>query len=231
MTEDVSGPAWLVVLAAVVAAVLGWATAHRLRTGGYRLDDEVGPAPGWWWWPALGVPVAWAWSTWNIGTAGEWAVLPAHLLLGWLAVTLSWIDLDVHRLPDGLVYPAYPALAVLLGVASLAGPDRTHLWAVWGALALVVGFGAVALLVPAWMGLGDVKVAGLVGMVLGWWGPSTLVLGVMASLLVGGLHAAVVLATGRGGRRSEIAYGPSLLVGAVLVAGTGFQIMTSAAAS
>lgn len=235
MTDSAaSGPMPSAVLAALVVGLvvagglLGAATATRLRSAGYRLDDERGPSPRWWWWPALALPAVWLWSTWLVGPTSAWPVLPAHLLMGWLTVVLSWVDLDVHRLPDGIVLPAYPALAVLLVLAGLADPGRGHGWALIGALVLVLGFGAVALAVPAWMGLGDVKVVGLVGMLLGWWGPGTLVLGVMAGLLLGGLHASIVLVTGRGGRHAEIAYGPSLLVGAVLIAGAGSQILTVA---
>lgn len=223
-------PWWALVAAAVAAVPVGVITATQLRTTAYRLDDEEGDRPRWWWWPVVALAAAWTWSTWLVGPAAGWAALPAHLLMGWLAVVLSWIDLDVHRLPDGIVLPAYPALAALLLVAGLADPDGGHLWAIGGAVLLVVAFGLVAVAVPAWMGLGDVKVVGLVGMLLGWWGPGTLLIGVMAGFILGGLHGAAVLVLGRGGRHSEIAYGPSLLVGAVLVAGAGSQILTVAMA-
>ncbi len=215
--------------AALGGAVVGTATAGRLRTGGYRLEDETGPLPRPWWWPAPALAAAWGWSTWLLATAGApAAALPPLLLLGWLAVALAWTDLDVHRLPDGLVYPAYPATAALLLLATAADPDAGHLWALYGGAGMLLAYGLVAVAVPPWMGLGDVKVAGLVGLVLGWWGPGTLLLGVVASILLGGLQAAAVLVSRRGTRHSEIAYGPALLVGGLLAAGSGFQIVTAA---
>ncbi len=216
----------LVAAAVAVGLALGLVTGRRLSGAGYRLDDETGPLPGPWWWPGAALAAAWGWSAWQVGADAGGAALPAHLLLGWVAVTLSWTDLDVHRLPDGIVYPAYPALAGLLLLATAAAPDPARAWALGGAALMLVGYGAIALAVPAWMGLGDVKVAGLVGLLLGWWGPATLLLGVVLSILLGGIQAAAVILSGRGDRHTEVAYGPALLVGALLAAGSQFQILT-----
>lgn len=229
MTTVSHGPWWAVVLAAAVAAAVGLLTAIRLRPAGYRLDDERGPLPRLWLWPVVALPLVWGWSTWHVGWAADGAALPAHLLLGWLTVALSWIDLDVHRLPDGIVLPAYPALAGLVILASVVG-DGSHWWALVGSVGLVLLFGAMWLIQPAWMGLGDVKVVGLTGMLLGWWGPGPLLVGIMVSFLIGGVQALVLLVTGRAHRHSSMAYGPSLLLGAVLVAGTGFRIVAAGSA-
>jgi leader peptidase (prepilin peptidase)/N-methyltransferase len=66
------------------------------------------------------------------------------------------------------------------------------------------------------MGLGDVKLAGLLGLALGWlgWGPS--VLGLFAGFAVGAVVGVGLLASGRVTRRTPIAHGPFLLVGATI---------------
>jgi leader peptidase (prepilin peptidase)/N-methyltransferase len=148
---------------------------------------------------------------------GPVAVLPALLYVAGAGMALALIDLDHHRLPDPIVLPSYPVLAVLLTVAGLAGDDRpvgrallsTGIWlAVYGSLWLATaGRG---------MGAGDVKLSGLLGLLLGWlgWGPS--VLGLFAGFVVGSAVGLALLCSGRVGRHARIAHGPFMLVGAAL---------------
>ena len=151
----------------------GGVTGRALATGGYR--DRVGrgrcAAPalvvaGGRCWRSL-----WAVLGWRIGDLAGWAALPAFLYFGWLAVGLVWIDADVHRLPDGLVLPSYPALLVLVVVATAGLGD----WAALvRALACMAGMYALyfvmALISPSSLGFGDVKLSGLIGLLLGWLG-------------------------------------------------------------
>jgi leader peptidase (prepilin peptidase)/N-methyltransferase len=218
-------PWWLVVAFAVAGMLLGGLTGRVLATGGYRIEsDEPSSALRRWWWPGIALGALWAFLAWRVGDAAGWAGIPAYLLFAWLAVGLLWIDADVHRLPDGLVLPAYPALLVLLVVATAGLGD-------WGALvralACMAGLYAVYLLLavvsPGSLGLGDVKLAGVIGLVLGWAGVGTAVLGVLAGFLVGGLVAVVFLVGRRAGLRSHIAYGPSMLAGAFVALALEFQ--------
>jgi leader peptidase (prepilin peptidase)/N-methyltransferase len=141
--------------------------------------------------------------------------LPAFLYFGWLTIGLVWIDADVHRLPDGLVLPSYPALLALVAVATAGLGD-------WGALvralACLAGMYAVyfvmAFLSPSSLGFGDVKLSGLLGLLLGGLGVTEAVVALMAGFLVGGLIAVVMLLGRRVGMRSHIAFGPSMLAGA-----------------
>ncbi|MGZ4633202.1 MAG: prepilin peptidase, partial [Actinomycetes bacterium] len=112
-------PLWLVLVAALAGAGVGAATGRTLATGGYRIaSDGPGRPPRHWWWPPVVLGLLWAFLAWRIGATAGWAALPAYLLFAWLAVALMWIDADVHRLPDGLVLPAYPALLALVAVAT-----------------------------------------------------------------------------------------------------------------
>jgi len=150
-------------------------------------------------------------------TRGRSAVLPALLYLTAAGIALFLIDLDHHRLPDAVVLPSYPVVAVLLAVAGLVTGDfpvaRT-------ALSVVVWLAVYSLIwLTTWgrgMGLGDVKLSGLLGLLLGWlgWGPS--LVGLLAGFVIGAAAAVTLLASGRAGRGTKIAHGPFMLAGAAL---------------
>ncbi|MEZ0065996.1 leader peptidase (prepilin peptidase)/N-methyltransferase [Streptacidiphilus sp. MAP12-20] len=138
-------------------------------------------------------------------------LLPAHAAFAVFAAALTVLDARLRRLPDALTYPAYPALLLLLCLPGDGGPLFR---AVLGALALALGYYVLALFGGA--GLGDVKASGLVGLVLGYLGWRTILTGTVYAALLAGVWAIVLLATRRAGRRSQLAFGPFLMTGAVL---------------
>ncbi|GGM70207.1 hypothetical protein GCM10012275_45790 [Longimycelium tulufanense] len=94
--------------------------------------------------------------------------LPVPLALGWLAVLLTATDLARRRLPDALTLPAYPAAVVLLAVVSWLGPGvDLALRALGGACLFGLAHAAVHLVAPTALGAGDVKLAGVLGALLG----------------------------------------------------------------
>ena len=163
----------------------------------------------------LGTGVLFAATFLVLEARGQLAVLPAALFLAAISIALAAIDLDTRRLPNAIVLPSYPVLAVLLVLASALGGD-------WSALARA-GIGGAALWLlyflvmvakPGGMGFGDVKLAGLLGGVLGWFGWGSLVVGAFAAFLVGGVFSVVLMLAGRAGRKSAIPFGPWMLLGA-----------------
>ncbi|HEU5456601.1 MAG TPA: prepilin peptidase [Nocardioides sp.] len=221
-------PPWTVAVLALAGAVLGWATGRILGTGGYRIEsDEAGPAlPRAPWWPAPALALVWAFLAWRLGDTAGWAALPAYLFFGWLAVALVWIDIDVHRLPDGLVLPAYPALLALLACASLgAGDWRPMLNALIAMVALYALYFVMAFISPSSLGFGDVKLSGLIGLVLGWLGLGTALLGLLAGFVAGGVIAIVMLVAQRAGLRSHIAFGPAMLLGAFAALALDYRLV------
>jgi leader peptidase (prepilin peptidase)/N-methyltransferase len=148
---------------------------------------------------------------------GTHAVLPAFLYLAAVGVALAMIDLDHQRLPDALTLPSYPVGLVLLGIAAAAdGSAGGYGRAVIGMLALLGFYAVVWFVYPAGMGLGDVKLAGVVGLYLAWLGWGQLVVGAFAAFAVGAVvSVAVVLATG-GGRKTRVPFGPFMLVGTLI---------------
>lgn len=150
-------------------------------------------------------------------TGPSW-VLPALLYLAAVAVALALIDLDVQRLPDAIVLPSYLVGAALLALASW-NPGGESDWsallrALIGAAALFAFYFAAALVYPAGMGLGDVKLAGVLGMYLAWFGWGAFAVGAFAAFLLGGLFAIGLMVARRAGRKSGIPFGPWMLAGA-----------------
>jgi leader peptidase (prepilin peptidase)/N-methyltransferase len=142
-------------------------------------------------------------------------VLPALLYLAAVSVALALIDIDLHLLPNRIVLPAYPVGAALLLLASaLTGDWAALLGAAVGAAALFAFYLALALAHPRGMGLGDVKLAGVLGLFLGWFGLPQLVVGAFAAFVLGGAYSVVLLALGRVTRGGGVPFGPWMLAGA-----------------
>jgi len=143
--------------------------------------------------------------------------LPAFLYFTAIGVALSAIDLDTRRLPNAIVLPSYPVIAVLLTAsAAYQGDFWPLLRAGLGGLALFAFFVVLAVAHPAGMGFGDVKLAGLVGMVLGYLSWRALLVGGFAGFLLGAVVGIAVIALRKGDRRTALPFGPFMVAGALL---------------
>ncbi len=221
-------PWWVVVVAALLMGVVGHLTGRRLATGGYRIDeDDVAGPPGHLWWTGPATGALSALAVLSVGDYGAWAALPPFLLFAWLTVGLVWIDLDVHRLPVGLVVPTGAALVLLLAIASLAtAGEGRWLTALIGAAVMGGTYLVLGLLPGGGVGGGDIRLAPVLGALLGWLGIAHLLLGLMAGFLIGGLTAILLLAGRRVGLKSSIAYGPAMCLGAWVAIGGTSRILT-----
>jgi len=142
-------------------------------------------------------------------------LLPALLYLAAITIALALIDLDTHTLPNRIVLPAYPIGVLLLVVATIASGDWGDLLrASIGAAALFAFYLVLVLVYPGGMGLGDVKLAGVLGLFLGYLGWPALIIGAFAAFVLGGLYAIVLLVTRRVARTGGIPFGPWMLAGA-----------------
>lgn len=153
-------------------------------------------------------------------------VLVAFLYLAAISVALSAIDIDVQRLPNTIVLPSYAVGAVLLGAAAIVGGDlESAARAAAGAGILVAFYLILAIIKPGGMGLGDVKLAGVLGLYLGFLGWAPLIAGTAGAFLLGGLFGIVVLIVRRGGRGRSIPFGPWMFAGAWLGIFAGEQLV------
>jgi leader peptidase (prepilin peptidase)/N-methyltransferase len=145
----------------------------------------------------------------------EW---PAYGWFAALGVVLGVVDAVVRRLPNVLTLAwAGGTTAALLLPAVLEHRGGDWLRAVLAGTVLTVLFGAVALLRPGAMGWGDVKAAAAVGVALGWLGWAAVYGGVLLAFLLASVFAVVLLVRRRAGRRSQLALGPFLVIGALVV--------------
>jgi leader peptidase (prepilin peptidase) / N-methyltransferase len=143
-------------------------------------------------------------------------VLVAYLYLAAIAVALALIGIDVHRLPDSLTLPSYPVAAVLLTAGALAAHEPFDLVrAAIGCAALFALYAVLWFVYPRGMGLGDVKLAGVLGMYLGYLGWGTLAVGAFFGFALGGVLGVTLMALGRATRKSKIPFGPFMLAGAL----------------
>jgi leader peptidase (prepilin peptidase) / N-methyltransferase len=157
-----------------------------------------------------------------LGRFGGQPDVVAFGFLGVLGVALAAIDIAVQRLPDPLTLPAYPILITLLAVAALASHDVAALVrALLGGLALGGAYLILALLRPGQLGGGDIKLAGIAGLALGWLGWPTLIAGAVLGFALSALVSLALLAARRVTLHSAISYGPFLLGGALLAMLTG----------
>jgi leader peptidase (prepilin peptidase)/N-methyltransferase len=154
------------------------------------------------------------------GHAAGWAApLPAFVAFAGLATPLLLVDVQHHRLPDRLVVPAAACAVALLTVAAGVRGDWSALARAAAAGGVVFGlFGTITLASPSSLGFGDVKLAGLIAVYLGWLGWTRVFYGVFVGFLLGALAALALLAGRRASLKSNIALGPALIVGALLVA-------------
>ncbi|MBL0884699.1 prepilin peptidase [Myceligenerans sp. I2] len=155
---------------------------------------------------------------WAAGAS--WAA-PAVVVLAVAGAALGVIDARTHRLPNAIVYPATALVGGLLVLAAVAGAlTGGPSWDALGRAAL--GFAAHAgfyllmwLIFQGGIGLGDVKLAGILGAVTAWWGWDTFLVGATAPYVVGGAVAVVLLLFRLAGRKSYIPFGPFMLLGVV----------------
>ena len=142
-------------------------------------------------------------------------LLPDLLYLTAVSIVVAFIDLDHQLILNVVVYPSYLVSLVLLSLASgMAGSWWSLGRAAAGGLALGVFYLLLALIWPGGMGMGDVKLAALLGMSLAWMGWGPLLVGGFVAFLVGGVVGVVQMACHKVDIHGGIPFGPSMVVGA-----------------
>ena len=200
----------LFAMAAAIGAAVGL-FAHRFVRWGLA-DNSVTT-------PAMCVRVMMAFTGAVMMAGATFFVGPATDLAAWwwfvlCSIILVRADLLRHRLPDRLVFPALLGGVVLLGVAALLGTSLSDLLRACVAAGVVaVSYFLLAVLAPTGLGMGDVKLSPLIGLYLGWMGWVSVVEGVFAGFVVGAIWALVIVVVRRGGFRTRLPFGPSMLLG------------------
>lgn len=161
-----------------------------------------------------------AWFGWRYSGS----TLPAWCWLAITGVCLAHVDVECQRLPRMLVAAmGLGGFLVLLANAVMESKfdSLATALAAMGVTTLIVT--GMALAAPSHVGGGDVTLYPVLALYLGWWGWTTLLLGMLAGALLNAGWAMVLLLRGRARWRRRFAAGPALILGALVVIAFGVE--------
>jgi leader peptidase (prepilin peptidase) / N-methyltransferase len=152
--------------------------------------------------------------------------LPAYLVLAASLVTLSAIDLKLFLLPNRIMYPLAAVSIVLLGLAAVAiGDADPFTRALACGASAFLAFLVLYVISPRAMGFGDVKLAFVLGLFLGWLGVGETVLGLFLGFAYGAVIGIGLIVTGVRTRKDHVPFGPFLAAGALTAIFVGYLIV------
>lgn len=142
-------------------------------------------------------------------------LLSALVLISTL-IALAGIDFEHRLLPNAIVGPA---ALVGLTLSILESPERWWVYPI-SALAVAGGLFALAIAYSGGMGMGDVKMGGMLGAFLGPYAALAVFLGAFAGAITGGL----LIAAGRIPRRHALPFGVFMALAGIVVLFVGPQL-------
>ena len=150
---------------------------------------------------------------------GDTPELVLGLVLVGFLVPMALIDLDHQIIPNRLTLPA-AVTAIVLGTALDPSGEPERLIAGVAAAAFLL---TAALIKPGGMGMGDVKLAGVMGFFLG----APVAVALMVGLVAGSIAGAVVVARKgvAAGRKTKVPFGPFLALGGVVAVLAGAPLL------
>ena len=141
----------------------------------------------------------------------------AYGLMIAICIEQSIIDYATHRLPRGVTFRAAIIGGPLLALAAINHDDNGRIGVMFaGFIVTLVLFATLSTLSKGGIGGGDVRLAPVLAMFLGWLGASHVYIGLGIGFILGGVVAAGMLITRRANTSTRIAFGPFLCIGAVI---------------
>ncbi len=141
----------------------------------------------------------------------------AYGLMIAMCIEQSIIDYTTHRLPRGVTFRAAIIGGPLLALAAINHDDNGRIGVMFASfIVTLVLFALLAALSKGGIGGGDVRLAPVLAMFLGWLGASHVYIGLGSGFILGGIAAAGMLITRRASASTRIAFGPFLCIGAVI---------------
>lgn len=158
---------------------------------------------------------------WFAYTRLGWTVQALLVALeAWFFLAIAVIDLEHRLVLNRMLMVAGPAIVIANLLINTAAIGST----LFGG---AVGFGLfliLALLVPGGIGMGDVKLAGLIGLTIGL---SSILVALFIAIMTGGIAGALILIKSRFQRGQTMAYAPYLVVGVWFVLFDGIELLHS----
>jgi leader peptidase (prepilin peptidase)/N-methyltransferase len=154
---------------------------------------------------------------WTETPVAFWLVLIAGLYYVVMAAWLTVIDIKHQLLPNRIVFPSAAIAGVLLLSACLVMLDgATALRTILGAVVLWVAYAVLRLISPSSMGFGDVKLAFVLGLYLGFVSWQAVLWGTVLAFMLGAVWGLVLIISRRGTGKTQIPFGPFMLAGALV---------------
>lgn len=144
-----------------------------------------------------------------------------------LMLAIAVIDARLRVVPNRIVYPALLLFAAAIVVGDLAGARVDFPRAALGMLAYSLPLFLIAFALPHGMGMGDVKLVALIGLVLGSLGLAYVAVAAGMGIVGGGLAAIIAMVALRYDRKQQMPFGPFLAAGGVAAALGGSQIASA----
>ncbi len=142
--------------------------------------------------------------------------LIAFGLLIAMALEQTLVDFCTHRLARGVTMRAALVGGPLLALAAINIDETTRIATMMAAfVATLVFFLVLSFISKGGIGSGDVRLAPVLAMFLGWLSWQHVYIGLASGFILGGIWAFTLIVTGKASRSSRIAFGPFLSVGAV----------------
>ena len=134
-----------------------------------------------------------------------------------MCVEQSIIDYTTHRLPRGVSFRAAIVGGPLLTLAAINHDDNGRIGVMFASfIVTLVFFALLSAFSKGGIGGGDVRLAPILAIFLGWLGASHVYIGLGSGFILGGVVAAGMLITRRASTSTRIAFGPFLCIGAVI---------------
>ena len=141
----------------------------------------------------------------------------AYGLMIAMCIEQSMIDLVTHRLPRGVTFRATIIGGPLLTLAAINHDDNGRIGVMFASFVVTLAlFALLAAVSKGGIGGGDVRLAPVLAMFLGWLGASHVYIGLGSGFILGGIAAGGMLVTRRASASTRIAFGPFLCIGAVI---------------
>ena len=155
----------------------------------------------------------------------DW-VVPAYLVFFVCLVSVSVIDSQRQIIPNHIIYPTIFASVPLLALAALAGGEWDRFGhALLGATLAFLALLVIHLIQPSGMGFGDVRLAFVLGLFLGWINLSHVFVGPFLGVLLISAVGLVLAVLRLRSLQEHIAFGPFLAAGSTVAVFAGDAVI------
>ena len=202
------------ILSALVGAVVAMRRSRRAQRTITKLDALALRKP------INKVPVVFLGGLLGVLTYRQFAFsleLFAFGLMIAMCIEQSIIDYATHRLPRGVTFRAAIIGGPLLALAAINHDDNGRIGVMFASfIVTLVLFAILAAISKGGIGGGDVRLAPVLAVFLGWLGASHVYIGLGSGFILGGVVATGMLVTRRASTSTRIAFGPFLCIGAII---------------